>query len=154
MELKMLREQYSFLAKKYSLPSFNELNEDFEIDKIDRESDTLIRVVRKVMMEKIVNSLTFLEMLINPVNTPRIYFSYIRSITPEDKKIIDELYTIFGELSISSLDLEIDYSEKKESDVVRKIYSTWKATKPNFRVIIANMRKPNGFTKKEKSYFG
>ena len=56
MELNDLRNDYSKLEVKHILPSFKELNESFEIDKIDKESDALLRVVRKVMMEKIVNS--------------------------------------------------------------------------------------------------
>ncbi|MBX4196203.1 hypothetical protein KW805_01290 [Candidatus Pacearchaeota archaeon] len=154
MELQDLQKAYLSLSKQYKLPSFKEMNEDFEIDKIERESDTLLRVIRKMMMEKVVNSLTFLEMLINPTNTPRIYFSYIRSMSADDRKIIDDIYTILGELSILSLDLEIDYAEKKEASIIQKIFTTWKSVKPKFKLIMDHMKKPNGFTKRERNYFG
>ena len=72
MELKDLKKEYSDLAEKYKLPSFKELNENFEIEKIDKDTEILLRDVRKVMMEKIVNSLGFLEMFLNPMNAPRM----------------------------------------------------------------------------------
>lgn len=155
MELKDLKKEYGVLAKKYKLPSFQEVNENFEIDKIDKETDCLLRLVRKVMMEKIVNSLSFLELLLNPMNAPRIYLDYIKSSISEDKKEIDKIYTSLGALSLASLDLEIDYTEKKEAEMIRRIYDSWIALKPEFRKILKNMKHPNNIiVKKEKSYFG
>ncbi len=155
MELKDFKKQYEQLARKYKLPSFQELNEDFEIDKIDKEIECHLRIIRKVMMEKIVNSLSFLELLTNPVNAPRIYLAYIRTMSVEDKKVIDELYSTLGKLSLQSLDLEIDYSEKKEAEMVKMIYETWNSLKPRFRKILANVKNPNNISvKKERTYFG
>lgn len=155
MEFVDLKKNYSILEKKYRLPAFDKLNEDFEIDKIDKESDLLLRYVRKIMMEKIVNSIGFLEMLLNPVNAPRIYISYVRSMTAEDKKIIDEMYSALGNLSVSALELEIDCSEKSEAEIIKHIYEIWQQQKPKFRKIINNLKKPNNIAaKKEKSYFG
>lgn len=155
MELKNLKNDYNISTKKYNLPSFQELNENFEIDKIDKQTDCLIRLIRKVMMEKIVNSLGFLEFLMNPMNAPRIYLGYARTMAQEDKKEVEKIYTVLGELSIASLNLEIDYSEKEEAELIKKIYETWNSIKPGFRKILKNMKLPtNNIIKKEKSYFG
>mgnify|MGYP001564619655 CR=1 FL=1 len=154
VNLTEFKKQYNEFMKKYNLPSFKELNENFEIDKIDRETECILRIVRKVMMEKIVNSLGFLEMLINPMNAPRIYLSYIKSITNEDKQSIEKIYTDLGEVSLFSLDLEIDYSEKKEAELIKRVFNVWNSLKPEFRRIMENMKKPGIIEKKEKSYFG
>lgn len=155
MELKDLKNQYGILEKKYHLSSFQELNENFEIDKIDKQTDCLLRLIRKVIMEKIVNSLGFLEFLMNPMNAPRIYLGYARTMSSDDKKEVEKIYNILGELSITSLNMEIDYSEKDEADLINKICTTWKSIKPGFRNILKNMKLPtNNFIKKEKSYFG
>ncbi len=155
MELKELKKNYSILAKKYKLPSFENLNENFEIDKIDRETETPLRLIRKVMMEKLVNSMGFLDLLLNPVNAPRMYVSYSRSLSIEDRKVIDEIYSILGDVSLSSLELEIDSSEKKEAEIIKRICSAWESVKPKFRKIMTNMKKPNKvIAKKDKTYFG
>ena|SRR3989338_6628828 len=155
MDLQNIKDEYSKLAKKYNLTSFQLLNEDFEIDKIDKQTDCLLRLIRKVMMEKIVNSLGFLEFLLNPINAPRIYLGYARTMSQEDKKEVEKIYSVLGELSISSLTLEIDYSEKGEAELIKKIYNLWNSVKPGFRKILKNMNMPlNNVVKKEKSYFG
>ena len=154
-ELKELKETYKEYQKKYKLPSFEKLNEDFEIEKIDKKQDCFLRTIRKVMMEKIVNSLGFLEMLTNPINAPKIYYPYLKNISAEDRNIISELYSALGNLSMTSLSMEIDYAEKGEADFINQVYKTWNEIKPKFRKMMVNMQKPNiSEEKKEKSYFG
>ncbi len=155
MELKELIAEYMELGSKYALPSFKELNENFEIDKIDRESETLLRIIRKTMMDKIVNSLGFLDLLLNSMNAPRFYHGFLRSMTQEDKALIDKLYGDLGQLSTELLPLEIEYSEKAEADSINKIYSVWKNSRASFLDLVKKVGRPVvEISKKEKSYFG
>lgn len=155
MNLSDFKKAYEPLKKKYDLPSFAELNENFEIEKARKGQETLLRTVRKMMMEKIVNSLGFMETLINPINAPRIYLIYIKSMSAEDKKEVENIYSVLSDLVVGSLNLEIDYSEKGEAEMIKKIFKDWGSIKPSFRNIIRNMQKPASATaSKEKSYFG
>lgn len=155
MELNELKDIYSVYEKKYKLPDFYKLNEQFEIEKIDRESYILMRVIRKIMMDKIVNSLSFLDMILNPMNAPRIYLSFIKSMNDKDKEIINRLYEVFGGLSLECLSLELDYSEKKEAEIIKKIYEQWEKSRPEFSDFLKRVYKPlKNDVKKEKSYFG
>jgi hypothetical protein len=154
MELKNFRKEYLILEKKYKLPSFRSMNEEFEIDKIERESDCMLRLIRKAMIEKIVNSLSFLEMLLNPANSPRIYMPYLKNMTVEDREIIEKIYSALADLSLSSLLLEVEYSEKGEAELIKKIYSVWNSNKSDFKKIIINVKNPKTIVRKEKSYFG
>ncbi|MBS3091659.1 hypothetical protein J4217_04415 [Candidatus Pacearchaeota archaeon] len=155
MNLKETKKEYSALAKKYKLPEFNKLNEEFEIEKLEHESETLVRAIRKIMMEKVINSMNFLEMLLNPMNAPRMYMMYVRAMQIDDKKDIDRIYDSFATLSLDALANEIDYSEKNEAELIKRIFAVWNALKPEFRRIIASIKKPiSNDIKKEKSYFG
>lgn len=154
MDIDQLKKAYEILEKKYKLPSFKELNENFEIEKIRRGHDLLVRIIRKTMMEKVINSLGFSEALLNPVNAPRIYLVYIKSMTAEDKSDLDKIYSTLSELVINSLGLEIDYSEKEEAEMINKIVKAWNSIKPSFRKVIAKMQNPVASVSKEKSYFG
>ena len=49
--------KYLELNKKHNLPKFDELNRDFEIDKLDKETDFLLKAIRKIIMEKIMENL-------------------------------------------------------------------------------------------------
>jgi hypothetical protein len=154
-EVKDLKKKYGEFEKKHGLPGFSELNGDFEIDKIDKESEHFLRVIRKVMMEKVVNSLNFLDMMVNPMSAPRIYHAYIKGMSVDDKKLIDELYGKLGELSIDSLAMEVGYSEEDEAKLIGKVFKTWGEVKPKFKKIMDSMRKPNSEgVKKEREYFG
>lgn len=155
MELNELKEIYSEYEKKYKLPSFVKLNEHFEIEKIERESNIFLRVVRKTMMDKVVNSLSFLDMLLNPMNTPRVYLNYIKSMNGKDKELLDKVYNAFSELSLACLPLELEYSEKNEAEMINQIYIAWEKIRPEFLEILKRVHKPEkGEARKEKSYFG
>ena len=155
MELKELKGKYGEYEKKYGLPSFAKLNEQFEIEKIEKESDIFLRVVRKTMMDKIVNSLSFLDMLLNPINAPRVYLNYIKSMNGKDKELLDNVYGIFSELSLACLPLELEYGEKNEAEMINRIYQQWEKIRPDFLEVLNRVHKPEkGEARKERSYFG
>jgi|SRR3989344_3520402 len=155
MELEDLKNGYATAAKKHGLPSFNELNTNFEIEKIERESDMLVRTIRKTMMDKIVNSMGFVEMLMNPMNAPRMYVPFVKSMNGEDMKKLEKLHSVLSELIIGSLELEVNYDEKKDALLIKKINSQWKGVKEDFGKLFESIRKPAvNFVKKERSYFG
>ncbi len=157
-DLANLESSYTISAKKYKLPTFKTLVADFEIDKIDRPTLTPLRLIRKVIMEKIVNTITFLEMISNPVNSPKVYLPFIKNISTEDKKLIDEIYNSLGVLSVASLELEVDYNEKREAEMVKEAARVWNSAKPKLSTILSHIKKPVNDTsnnpKREKSYFG
>lgn len=154
MSVEDLKKEYDKYKEKHKLPDFEKVNGFFEIDKIDRKSDCFLRSVRKVMMEKIVSSLTFLEILINPVNAPNVYLPYIKSMTEEDREKIVKVYDVLGDLSIDSLNLEVDYDEKGEAELIVKAVNDWEKIGKDFGAILKNMKDPKTSTTKEKSYFG
>jgi len=155
-ELKDLRENYSVLAEKYKLPSFSDLNEAFEIEKIERESDCLLREIRKTMMEKIVRYIHFIEMMINPSQAPPMFMVFVKSIEKKDKEALESVYKSFIELELISLRIDIDYSEEKESEAIIRLLKAWNENKKNMNSIIDIMERnwKGSSSKKEKGYFG
>ena len=68
-KLQELKDQYSELQKKHNLPSFDEMNKDFYIEKLaELESDLLMREIRKFISDRLYNYLRFIENLLNPQN--------------------------------------------------------------------------------------
>jgi len=155
MELNILKKNYSELEKKYSLPSFKELNNIFEIEKIENESDLLLRVIRKIMSEKVFNTLNFIEMVYNPQSAPRMYHNYIKFMDSSDKKILDKLYASLSEIVLGSLSLEVESNDSLEADMIKKIYKTWNENKNSLKSMFDRVKNPSKEEiKKEKSYFG
>ena len=106
------------------------------------------------MMEKIVNALGFLEMLLNPTNAPRMYIPFLSSMTVEDKKEIDEMYDVLAKLSLSAILLETNYEEKKEASAINNIYQSWQKLKNKLESIVKKIEHPSMQQKREKNYFG
>lgn len=155
MEQLNVKKEYQSIASKYKLPDYKDVNEDFELDKIEVIGECFARVVRKAMMDKVVNSLGFLDMLLNPMNAPRLYHPFLKAMNQDDKQIIEDLYKVLGEISLLCLTVELDYDEKKEADMIKKIYQDWNDSKKNFNHLLSRVHNPGvNVNKKEKSYYG
>jgi hypothetical protein len=153
-ELKELKEDYGKLAEKHQLPSFEKMNEFFDIERIERESDVLLRTVRRAMMEKTISIVNFIEMLINPMQVPRMYHSFLKSMNSDDKKLLDKIYTELSKLIISSLECDMIYDERREVDEINQLYDVWASTSKDLKKIIGKIKKPDNPEKKERVYFG
>jgi len=153
-ELEDLKKDYAELKEKYKLPSFEDVNEDFEIEKMDRESDVLLKIIRKVMMDKVINIMNFLEMLLNPMNAPRMYHGYLKAMAESDKKVVEGIYGKLADLIFASLERDAKYDVDKEADVVKEIMKVWAKVSVDLEGLVNKMKNPGESVKKEKSYFG
>ena len=156
MDLEELKLKYAKLSEKYNFISFKELNEAFEIDRIERETDCVLREVRKTMMDKVVNYMRFLEMFIYPSQAPANFMFFIKEINSFEKKVIEKIYMEFVELELNSLRLEVGYSEKNEAEAIKKIYRVWNSLKKDLLSVFDFMERnwKSVSNKKEKTYFG
>jgi len=155
--LKQLKEDYEKLRKKYGLPEFSFLNENFEIEDICYdETELLLKKIRKQIMEKIAFELRVLEMLINPQNAPLFIFNIIKYFNEEDKKVINTLYKKLNQIAIEIFGLDIEYKEEKEAEFIKNFMRTWKEVQSDLRKIEKAMRRCSSFGNKnnKKSYLG
>ena len=127
----------------------------FDFEKVNYGEEAVIKTSRRYMLDKVHHALNFLEMLLNPVNLPRLYMSFVKSVNEDDKKIMDQLYDDFGKLSLKGISFEAGSSEKEEAELVKDIYKVWKANQVSFRKILDKVASPGEeSSKKDKNYFG
>lgn len=156
-KLAKLKEEYSKLAAKYKLPKYQILNEEFDVEKVQElETDTLLREVRKVIMDKVIAYLRFIELLINPSNAPMFFFAMLKGLDSSDKKILDEIYTKLGRLEIEVIEIDNDYSEKGEAAFILHVFKEWQDIKESMKKVSKSLRTSwdKKTEKKEKSYLG
>jgi len=85
--LENLKEDYKEIQKKYDLPEFERLNEDFQIEKLaEIETDFLVREIRKFMADKFMNYLRFIESILNPVNVQMFVFLLLSQLEKKKKR--------------------------------------------------------------------
>lgn len=157
MTLEQLKARYETLAKKHSLPLFKELNEQFEIERIEHETDMLLRVVRKLAMDKVVEVLRFVEALLNPTNSAPSFMMFARAITAEQRKKLESLYEPLMKLELTSLDCELFYREETEAALIRDVHKQWNGISETVRSVTSSLQATfdkKSSEKKERNYFG
>jgi hypothetical protein len=156
-KLEKLKADYKVFQEKYSLPNFNELNEDFQIEKIaEFETDFILREVRKYVTDKFFNYLRFIESLINPSNSPMFVFAIAKTLGVAEKEKLAEIYKKITKIEIDFIDLDLNYSEEKEADSIKNYSKLWKEVKKEISGIIEVMKKnlDNKTEDNGKGYFG
>ncbi|OIO43275.1 hypothetical protein COU56_04875 [Candidatus Pacearchaeota archaeon CG10_big_fil_rev_8_21_14_0_10_31_9] len=156
MSKKEIKEIYEIIRNKYKLPDFKELNEEFDIGKIEFNADTVLRDIRKAMMSKLSSSLQLIELLLNPTNGSMFNMLLTRNIESEEKLILEKLFDTLGQIEINSYVLDIEYSEKNEAEFIISKTEEWKIISKEINKTLRKLGddwKKSNF-KKAKSYFG
>lgn len=155
--LAILKKDYERFYKKYKLPKFSELNQEFEIEKLqEKETDFLLREIRRAISDKIAAFLRFFEMFLNPQAAPIFILAMLKSLSSQDKEIIEKIYRELVSFELTSLTLDIIYNEKKEADFIKDIYKRWQKLKIELQEFSKIMEKIKSKEKekKRKTYFG
>jgi hypothetical protein len=151
-----IKKRYGPLKKKYKMPEFNKLNEEFEIEKIqEHETDFLLREIRKDVGEKVGAFLRFLETILNPVVAPVFVLNSLKNLSSHDKELIKKNYEMLVELEIKAIGLDVEYNEKKEAEFIKEAFKKWQDAKPEIKEIVHSLGKAQFTTdSKSKSYLG
>ena len=155
--LDILKEKYDELKVKYDLPEFYELNKLFDIEDVDTETDFLLRRIRRVITERIAGYSRFVDVILNPSNAPVFFFNLIKKIDNGKKQAITEVYEILGNLEMEIIILDLDYSEKKEAEFIKKVIDLFdKRIKKDLLEVVKSLGAVSLDDKKEtsRSYFG
>ncbi len=152
-----LKKEYEKVRKGYNLPPFSELNIEFEIEKLqERDTEFLIKGVRRTMLEKVAVILRFFELIVNPNEaTPIFVFSITKGLSNETKKKIESTYKELTLIEIASLNLDIDYNEKEEAKFIKGLWERWPEIKKNLKEVTNKIEVVWGHhEKKHDNYFG
>ncbi|MCX8146902.1 MAG: hypothetical protein N3D84_00335 [Candidatus Woesearchaeota archaeon] len=133
-----IRERYTQLCKKYSLPSFDELDREFEISSID-EKENILSAIRRKIENKIENFLKILHIVIEP-DTTISDLHECRDFNEDEKA---EAFELFKQLMIIKREselIEIDPNEKMNADFIINVYKEWKPIKTKMTAIVSKMK--------------
>lgn len=157
-DLSKFKQEYQILKERYNLPSFEDLNRDFGIEKIyETETDFLLREIGRSITEKLSNYMRFVETLLHPVNATMFVFSIIKTLNTEDKKILEELYKKLATIEIKLMELDINYSEEIQANFIKDSFADWQDIKREWTKILESIKKNmNNKSERnnEKGYFG
>lgn len=145
-DAKKIRKEYEKIRKKYDLPSFNELDSEFELRKLDIDG-FIIRELRRAIIHKIQNFADWLSPILNP--HPDSLHSAIETKIFEKQEISDMLkfYKKLGYFIHISLVASLK-SEEEEVKFIKNVLNEW----PGIKGTITNYveRISEGWAKKEE----
>lgn len=155
--LEDLKKDFEKLQKKYQLPGFLDLNKDFEVEKIDgKETELLSREVRRAMVEKNLAYLRFVESFLNPSAAPFFCLALFKSVSAEDRKLMEEIYFKLAKYELESVMLDNIYNEEKDAEFIKKLHKDWQDVKIKFDRIMNSLVKglDKKLDKKDSGYLG
>jgi hypothetical protein len=152
-----LKEKYKAFQLKYNLPSFEKLNEDFQVEKAaEFETDFILREIRRYVTDKFFSYLRFIESILTPSNVPMFVFAITKTLGAKEKEKLSELYKEIAKVDIDLIELDLEYSEEKEAKSIKSYYEMWQEIKKELLQIVGVIKK-NWDVKIEdtgKGYFG
>ena len=132
--LETLKKDYKELQEKHSLPSFKELNEDFNIEKATEvEVDLLIREIRRFVADKLANYMRFIEAILHHVNVQKWFCSIIKALETQEKDKLTEIYKKLSKNELRLIELDIQFSEEKEANFIKDSCEMWQDMKKGIR---------------------
>ena len=137
IDLDELSKQYNELAGKHKLPEFDELAQEFDIEKAsEKPGKYLLRNMRRTMNDKISAYLHLFETFMNPGNAPMFILSMLKNATINDKKDIEEIYKKLAKIEIITIKLDTIYSEENEARFIRDSFDKWQNMKDKIMELI------------------
>lgn len=153
------REDYQKIAKKHSLPSYEELNNYFDIEDLSgKNTQRPLRIIRRRIAEKTSTYLRFLEVFLNPSSAPLFYMVLTKNMPADGRKMINETYFDLGRIEIEHLKMEVkDYDEGEEAEIIKDFYNIWNKVRKQMVTltkIFDEQWKQKRSEAREKTYFG
>ncbi len=123
--LEDLKKEYEKLRQSYNLPEFSVLNEIFDIEEVDVETEFLLRKIRRNISDKIAGYIRFIEAMINPTNAPLFLYKLIKKLEEDDKKVLTNIYETLGDFEVELIILDLNYNEQKEAEFINRMFKVF-----------------------------
>ena len=134
--------EYDKLRRKYALPEFRKLNEEFEIEKIaDKRTEFPLRNIRRGIEQRAELFLKMLEEFINPTFASIASLTILKSFSEKDRGLIKRCYENIVDLILSSAVLETGYDEKKEAEYIKFATKLWGETNKDLNVLMTDAQR-------------
>lgn len=140
--LEELKKEYNSLAQKYGLPSFEEIDADFEISTIE-DSRFLLRKIMGNIEEKLELFIKILTSVLQPEQNIAD-LSECRAFDDEQKKEIFDIYKKIMKFKRAMDSLCVSSTEKEEAECLSNFYAEWsseKGLKPGLKRIVKKLEK-------------
>lgn len=155
MEKESVKTVYEQLNKKYSLPAFEKLDNEFEVSSIENKQ-FLLKEIRRKITDKIEAYAKILEALLQPDTASVSSMRECRFIEDKEK---EEIYTLYKKLMIidrSSIIASLG-DDRQAADFIKNSFEEWNKLKSDIMPIAEKLKSSwenEKDIKEELEYFG
>ena len=151
MDANKLKQTYNKLVKKYHLPAWQALDDEFEIieTKDGMEVIHTLRFIRRRMTDKFSSYALILEGILQPNPGSLISLQEPKFFTEEQLQIVITLLTEFMYLERQSLLLDTASTEKLDAVFIKNSFNAWKILKKDLLLVTTILAE--GWKKERKS---
>lgn len=134
-----IEKEYIKLYKKYKLPKFKELNEEFEISKLDNEEFLLGNILRNAE-EKLEFYGNLINDLLQPDTSSLSSMHEVRFFTDSEKNKIYNTFKKLMKAHRSIIGLVLEHDEKTQAKFLNDFFSEWLEIKKQLIAYISKMK--------------
>ncbi len=129
-----LEVEYEALMKRYDLPSYNEINYEFEISTLDiKKINSLSKGILRAMINKMALFLNYVEPVISPSPQGLHAFIEVQNTSNEEKKEAFDFYKKISKIYHKAYSIELIEDEKIIMEEIKNILKDWKKIKIEFK---------------------
>ncbi|MBD3310505.1 hypothetical protein GF351_04755 [Candidatus Woesearchaeota archaeon] len=136
-----IKKRYSQLQKKHSLPTFDEIDHEFEINSIEEDSSFILREIRRRMVERIEEYSKIFEEIIQPDTNSFRSMSECRVFKDEDKHEIFNIYKNIMIIIRSAQIISLERDENKEAKFINSVFQNWMRIKKELMPYLEKLEK-------------
>lgn len=138
MEKEDIKKDYGILRKKYSLPNFDRLNNEFEIVSIENKN-FLLREIRRRITEKLDAYAKIIESVLQPDTASLSAMHECKFIEEKDK---ENIYTIYKKLAIIDRNSIIASlgDDSDNAEFIKTSFEEWGKIKVNIKPIAEKLK--------------
>lgn len=149
--------EYNEFKKKYKLPDFEKLNNEFELSSYkDIDPKFLLRNIRRKLIDKIGSSLRFLENIIHPLGSSVITMNEVKYFDETNLNKVNNLIKKLMLLERQSLVLDLELNEAADAEFIDSFFKEWTDIKGELKEVTIIVR--DSWKEEEKTdtedYFG
>lgn len=133
-----IEKDYQELAKKHGLPSYEEMNSEFEIFDIDEES-FILREVRRKITQKLETYNKILEGILKP-EVALCDLHECKVFTDKEKGDLFELYKKLMHIDRHATEVSINEEEKTTSQFIKETWKEWPGIKKQLKEAIKKLK--------------
>ena len=134
-----IEKEYSKLSKKYKLPKFKAIDDEFEISSLDNEKFLIKNILRDIS-EKLEFYIEFISNLVHPDGSSISSMYEIRFFTEDEKNGMYNLFKRLMKIDRDVTELVLKNDEKEQVDFLNRFFNDWLNLKKELLKYIGKMK--------------